>query len=265
VAGRLGFEPRLTESESIADSMEQDGKADATIRQVQVLFKRIVNLGVEYGKCEPLNFRIRPKKSNNERTRYLTCAEAKALLEALRNTRRGKNTHDICLLSLNSGLRFGEIAALKWQDVNLEHGTIYISSPKNGQARTVFMNERVKGIFSVREQGEPGALVFPDKYGNKRKQVSNLFNRTIDKLGFNDGINDPRHKVCFHSLRHTYASWAVQCGMDLFKVQKALGHSDSKMTERYSHLAPDGIKAVTDAVEAFQNAKIIPLRKAINE
>jgi hypothetical protein len=53
--------------------------------------------------------------------------------------------------------------------------------------------------------------------------------------------------------------------MGLFRFQKALGHSDSKMTERYSHLAPDGIKAVTDAVEAFQNGKIIPLRKAINE
>jgi integrase len=250
--------------ELITDGMEQEGKADATIRQVQVLFKRIVNLGVEYGQCEPLKFRIRSKKLNNERIRYLTCAEAKAMLEALRNNPRGKNTHDICLLSLNSGLRFGEIAALKWQDVNLEHGTIYISSPKNGQARTVFMNENVKCIFSVREQGEPGVLVFPDRKGNKRKQVSDLFNRTIDKLGFNDGISDSRHKVCFHSLRHTYASWAVQCGLDLFRVQKALGHSDSKMTERYSHLAPDGIKAVTDAVEAFQNGKIIPLRKAIS-
>jgi integrase len=165
---------------------------------------------------------------------------------------------------LNSGLRFGEIAALRWQNVNLEHGTIYISSPKNGQARTVFMNEKVKGVFLAREKGEPGALVFPDRNGNKRKQVSDLFNRIVNKLGFNDGINDPRHKVCFHSLRHTYASWAVQCGMDLFRVQKALGHSDSKMTERYSHLAPDGIKAVTDAVEAFQNGKIIPLRKAVN-
>jgi hypothetical protein len=76
--------------EPIADSMEQDGKADATIRQVQVLFKRIVNLGVEYGKCEPLKFRIRPKKLNNERTRYLTCAEARDLLKALQKIPAGK-------------------------------------------------------------------------------------------------------------------------------------------------------------------------------
>ena len=49
-----------------------------------------------------------------------------------------------------------------------------------------------------------------------------------------------------------------------FKVQKALGHSDSAMTERYSHLGPDSVKAVSDAVELFQDGKIIPLKRVTN-
>ncbi|MEW8089167.1 MAG: tyrosine-type recombinase/integrase, partial [Candidatus Thiodiazotropha endolucinida] len=46
-----------------------------------------------------------------------------------------------------------------------------------------------------------------------------------------------------HDLRHTFASWGVSHGIDLYHIQALLGHSSSQMTQRYSHLAEDGIKA----------------------
>jgi integrase len=79
----------------------------------------------------------------------------------------------------------------------------------------------------------------------------------VDTLGFNDTgeivtndngekipvkISDLRQRIVFHSLRHTHASWLVQRGTPLYEVAKLLGHSTIRMTERYSHLAPDSLR-----------------------
>ncbi|GHT93293.1 hypothetical protein FACS1894122_08290 [Alphaproteobacteria bacterium] len=69
-------------------------------------------------------------------------------------------------------------------------------------------------------------------------------------LGFNNGVNDDRQKVVFHTLRHTYASWLVMSGVDLYTVQKLMWHSTIAMTERYSHLAPDHLKKAVSMFEA---------------
>ena len=55
----------------------------------------------------------------------------------------------------------------------------------------------------------------------------------------NEGITDPRDKVVFHTLRHTFASWLVQAGVPLYTVQRLMGHKSIVMTQRYAHLAPD--------------------------
>jgi site-specific recombinase XerD len=58
---------------------------------------------------------------------------------------------------------------------------------------------------------------------------------------FNEGVEDTRQRVYFHTLRHTFASWLVQRGVDLYKVKELMGHEDIKMTMRYAHLAPEGL------------------------
>ena len=54
----------------------------------------------------------------------------------------------------------------------------------------------------------------------------------------------------FHTLRHTCASWAVQAGESLVKVQKLLGHSSFATTLRYAHLSPDHLKDTVGAIDA---------------
>ena len=54
----------------------------------------------------------------------------------------------------------------------------------------------------------------------------------------------------FHDLRHTFASALVQRGVDLYRVQRLLGHRDGRMTQRYAHLAPENLR---EAVQVFKD------------
>ena len=67
-----------------------------------------------------------------------------------------------------------------------------------------------------------------------------------------EGGAQPEHS--FHSLRRTYASWLVQGGTDLYRVQKLLGHGDIKTTMKYAFLAPDNLAGAVDRVFGL-NAK----------
>ena len=92
-----------------------------------------------------------------------------------------------------------------------------------------------------------------------------VFKRVVKEFGPNAGIEDRRQRVCFHSLRHTHASWLVQAGTDLFTVQKQLGHTTATMTQRYSHLQENHFKTVTkvfdDTKESEQRSKVLPMIK----
>jgi site-specific recombinase XerD len=66
-------------------------------------------------------------------------------------------------------------------------------------------------------------------------------------------IFDSRHKVVFHTLRHTFASWLVQDGVKLEMLSQLLGHSSLNITMRYAHLAPSqGKSAVNLISEEFE-------------
>jgi len=86
-------------------------------------------------------------------------------------------------------------------------------------------------------------LVFSDRNNHKIVDISSAFERAVDDLGFNKGVTDRRMKVVFHSLRHTYASWLVEKGVDLYVVKQLMGHSSLAMTERYSHVGENALSA----------------------
>jgi site-specific recombinase XerD len=85
---------------------------------------------------------------------------------------------------------------------------------------------------------------------------------------FNEGVDDPRQRVVFHTLRHTFASWLVMEGVDLYRVKELLGHKDLTMTQRYSHLAPDSLRGAMNILEEAlkpkeenKEADVIPIQQ----
>lgn len=217
----------------------------AMIRQV-FNFARVSGL---YEGSNPVRG-IKDRKIDNKRFRFLTHGEAERLLEILRS--RSLDVHDMCLLSLDCGLRAGEVFRLTWGDVDLVKRMIVLRDTKSGQTRFGYMTSRVKDMLSRREPKSRKELVFPGKNGKPAIRITNTFRSVVQELGFNEGITDPRQKVVFHTLRHSYASHLVQEGVNLYTVQKLLGHSTISQTERYSHLAPSTLQ---DAVRVLEKAQ----------
>jgi integrase len=171
-------------------------------------------------------------------------------------------------------MRAGEIFSLTWGAVDFANGVLALKNTKNGRTRAAYLTEEAKKMLQVRqpESPEPDQLVFPNRNGDKIVQVSNSFGRAVDKLKLNQGITDPRDKVVFHTLRHTFASWLVMAGTDLYVVKELLGHRDFKMTSRYAHLGQNPLQAAVRRFEKHmdkrinkQNKKIVDIKSAQNE
>jgi site-specific recombinase XerD len=90
-------------------------------------------------------------------------------------------------------------------------------------------------MFLEMEPGKAGDFVFQNTGKNeKMSQIPDTFMKAINKLGLNKNVEDARLKVVFHTSRHSFASWLVADGTDLFQVKELMGHKMLAMTARYS-------------------------------
>lgn len=146
--------------------------------------------------------------------------------------------HDMALLSLNTGMRFGEIAALTWSRVDMTKRQLRIPDTKTDQPRSAFLTDPAYEMLRRRSLDTKGSkYVFPGADGGMVACVPSPFWRAVKALGLNDGVVDPRQRVCFHTLRHTFASWLVEQGAGLRLVGDLLGHKSLVMTQRYTHVS----------------------------
>ncbi|MDD2388429.1 MAG: site-specific integrase [Desulfobacterales bacterium] len=187
---------------------------------------------------------------NNQRQRFLSRAEADLLLKQIAES--SQQTHDICLLSLHTGMRFSEIASLTWGCVDTTGGRIQILNAKGAKDRTAFMRREVKEMFALLDLCKNNELVFKSRTGGRIGKISKAFDKAVVDIGLNQDITDPKQKFSFHCLRHTFASWLAEEGESLQVVQKLLGHSTPIMTQRYSHL---GDNTLERAVLNFDKSK----------
>ena len=158
------------------------------------------------------------------------------------------------LLALRTGLRQGELLALRWTDVDLVAGRITVrrsvtkgrvldpasgelvamdavTEPKSGKAREVPLGEEILGALKALHRTR-SKLVFPDPTGEMR--TSNGSKHPLWRACEGAGI---RH-IRWHCLRHTFASHLAMRGVPLKVVQELLGHATMDMTMRYAHLSP---------------------------
>lgn len=248
--------------DNLMNQMKTKGLALQTIRHAVSLIRAVMKRMAKWGLYDgPMPFdAITLPKLNNARERFLSPDEARNLLEEIK--RRSLQTWLMSLISLHCGLRFGEIARLRWGNILYEEMTIYVAESKNGRARHAVMTREVADALAALPAGAQNDLIFPDKNGGVLTAISKSFFRAIDALGLNDiespaqgvettnsaKIRDRRQRVVFHTLRHTYASWLAKSGQNQFIIADRLGHHSLQMTMRYTHLMDESRKASADAI-----------------
>jgi integrase len=238
--------------EKIKRKLQRAGRSPRTIEYVLSTFRQVWNLAKSTGivMVDSPSKKVKIHRPDNERKRYLTDDECEALLDELES--RNTQVYQMALVSLDSGARFSEVARLKWSHLNIDDGVITFSDTKKAggtKSRVVPMTSRLRDLFKSMPMGGKSKLLFPGKDGGVLREVSSTFRTGVTAQGLNEGISDPRMTVCFHSLRHTNASRLIQAGVDLYTVQRLLGHSVSKMTERYAHLSNDTLRAAVERME----------------
>jgi integrase len=147
-------------------------------------------------------------------------------------------------VAVGTGLRRGELLNLQWGDVDLDAGRLVVRNrdgftAKNGNERTVPLRgdalDTLREMYEVRTplDNEP---VFVDADGNPPKpdRVSKRFKFYVRKAKLRD-----REELSFHSCRHTTGSWLSMQGVPLRVISEILGHSNTQVTEMYSHLSPE--------------------------
>lgn len=239
--------------QKLVDDLAESGAAASTVTQYLAIIRRIYNIAAEtMAEGAPLFAGLNPAKGvrlpavRNNRERYLTGPEAERLIAEAAKLKY-PDLHDAIVLSLNTGLRLGELRRLTWLDVDFPGGIITVrEEAQRKPGGKVPINAAAEAVLRSRQAGtQPTELVFPPIFGSGlRSQLSQRFHQLVDRLGFNEGLDpgDRQRRVVFHTLRHTFASWLALAGVDIYRIKTLMRHKTLAMTMRYAHLIPDATR-----------------------
>jgi len=136
----------------------------------------------------------------------------------------------VAALMFETGMRPVEIFRLRREDVSVERGRLQVTKGKTkASIRRVHLSDKAKAILKARLKRFDGDFLFPhnDKDGeNPTSPLDKIHRKAIRDLGF---------KFRLYDCRHTFATRALENGIDLLTLAALLGHANLKMVSRYAH------------------------------
>ena len=250
--------------------------APRTVKHIHRLLHRVLGHATKWGtlKRNVVALVDAPKVQATEAP-ALQLAEIPKMFAGLRD----RILFPIAVVALGTGMRRGELCALRWQDVDLDVGTLRVEqsleqtrkvglrfkAPKSARGRrTISLSPAVvaelrRHWMAQQEQrltlglgkAPPDALVFATWDGNPRQALglTKDFSQAMEAIGL--------PHVTLHSLRHTHASQLITSGMDILTVSRRLGHSSPAITLTvYGHLLSPEDRAADIMQATFANAGI---------
>lgn len=253
--------------ESLMGKMESDGLAPKTIRNYIGTLSALFNYArgprrrwASSNPCEGLEL---PERVQEAEIRFLDLAELDALIDAVPAGQWQRIDRAMFLAAAMTGLRQGELIALRWRDIDWPAGRVRVrqnyvrgefGTPKSRRStRSVPLADRVAGeldrLYTSRygdqEHGDHAdELVFPSLETGGPQQRSNLFDRFRVAVKAAQ-LDDAR---VFHDLRHTFGTQMASAGVPLRTLQEWMGHRDLATTQIYADYAPNPHEA--ELVEA---------------
>lgn len=157
-------------------------------------------------------------------------------------------------LFILTGARRGEILKLKWSNVDLQRGLLFLDDSKT-RKKTIILNGPAQVILSDLPRvgpwvipGEPKVLEDGTLEHRPRSDLKRPWHHVRKRAGLDTDVDNPNVRVRIHDLRHTHASVGVEANLSLQIIGKLLGHTQAKTTERYAHLADDPKRRASDLI-----------------
>jgi integrase len=242
--------------------VSKGGSSARNVNKHRALVSAIFNYGIKHSAFSlprnPAALTDRRKEAGPGTLVFYAPEEVEALASALADGRHREGTAknsvevaedaqdaELIRVAAYSGLRLGELLALRWSDVDFAGHAITVaramslgveSSPKSGRVRRIPLPDQAAVALDRLSRREhfttPGDRVFCNVLGRALdgSAVRKRFKRARDAAGL--------RPLRFHDLRHTYGSLLAAGGVDLVAIQAAMGHSALVTTSRYLHARP---------------------------
>jgi len=140
------------------------------------------------------------------------------------------------LLMLYAGLRMGEVIALRWQDVDLEHALL-VRDGKSGRSRSLPLHPVLLAELRM-ASGQPKSAVAGTMKGTPLvREIDHLFRRWLRKQGI---------EISAHQRRHSFATELMRQGVNLRAIQELLGHKQLETTQRYLMVEVEHLRSAVE-------------------
>ena len=216
------------------------------------VMSKLFNTAEDWGLREEGTNPTRRIKKNREveKKRYLSDEEqmrlGRVLNECLEDSSETVFVVSAIMLLMLTGCRRNEITTLKWEYVTYTH--LDLPDSKTGRRRIPLPREAYDILTSLpQSEGNPYVIQGITDDGHLT-DLERPWRRIREKAGIND--------VRLHDLRHTYASVAMQNGIDPFTLKEIMGHRNLQTTLRYAHLADDAVQRAAGSVASRLAASI---------
>jgi integrase len=233
--GRLATDITSKDVEDFKANLVKDRKV-ATVNHYLKFLKAVFNRAMRRGLLtyNPVQS-VKLFQEHNARNRCLSAEEETRLTEALPDALR-----PLVTLALHTGMRRGELRALKWQDVDFETGTAHVRQDKAGEGRWVALNSEARAALLIikREQKIMSPYIFCSPQGKFLHNFERYWRPALESAKI------PNFR--FHDCRHTFASRLAMAEVDLYAIQRAGGWKTQVMVQRYAHLSPNHIRAAVE-------------------
>ena len=199
-------------------------------------------------------------KLEHREMKTLTAEQLQSFLQEAKES----GVYEMYYIELATGLRRGELLGLKWENIDLEGGTIHVRRQVariNGEIveaplktknsyRTVSIGTDAVGILMQQKEKSHSEYVFPSPTGGpiSPDSVLHMLHRVLKRAGL--------PKVRFHDLRHTFATLALQNGVDVKTVSGMLGHYSAGFTlDTYAHVTTAAQRQAANTMEIVLRAQ----------
>ena len=258
------------------NALVQQGKAPATVRKAHAILHAALGRAVidQMIKHNPSEYTVLPKMERHD-IRYLTQTEQKRFIQHLPDCSVGRALYFI----LGTGIRAGELSGLRWSDVQDDRFTVRqtvrrnrdftegaptrthleFGTPKsNAGHRTIPLTTKMQELIqehrrlqaatrrATGEEWNDNDLVFCTELGTpyELRNLNRVLHRTLKKAGL--------HTMGAHSLRHSFATRAVEAGMDIRTLSEILGHTQVSLTmQLYVHSNMETKKKEMEKMDMF--------------